>query len=918
MRRRSRAEGERAGDRQRVRRPARPAQRGPDAAGRARALRRRRDRAAPGARRVRAVPIASGRITHIDTAAALASPEVVAVFTAEDLAPYCAGWRGLLAWPGMVAGLQTPLAAGVVRHVGEPVVLVAATSRAAAEDAAELVVVDYEELPPVLDPLAALDDGSPLVHEELGTNLCFGAPFGTGDVDAAFAEADRVVEVTVQTGRHTAVALEMRGVLASFDRQERTLTVRVSTQAPQMLQTLYARELGLPENSVRVLTEHVGGAFGMKAFVYPDEMAVVTAAMLVDRPLKWTQDRYEALQSDTQARDERVTASLALAADGRILGLRSDVVSDAGAWSMYPRGCVTEGVQVATIMPGPYRVPAYAADLRVVYTNKAPLAVYRAVGHPPAILVMELLMDEAARALGLPADEIRRRNLLRPEDLPYTSPTGNVYDSGSHLESLEQAVAGMGSTARSRGRRRGRRPPAAGCLLGVGFASFVELSAPGAMFYGAKGAPITAHDQVEVTVQPDGSVTVVLGTPGQGQGLHTTAAQVVADGLGVRLEDVRVLSGDTAVAPHGSGVWASRSAVVSAGAASAAAVEVRRRLLLLASHLLEADPADLEMSEGLVGVRGVPSTRLPRAGGRPGRVLGHAPAPARDGGRAGGGRLLLRAAVHVQQRHPRGGRRGRAGHRAGPGRRLLRRRGLRRPDQPRHRRRPDPRGSDPGTGRGAARARDPRRDRPAADVDDARLPRPDGGRRARHPDRAHRDPRADDVAGHEGRGGGRHGRGAGGHPLRGERRARPRGSGGGLAAADPPGGRARRPGGRRRTVRPQDDGGTAAGRPWPAAPGSSGTPARGRGRCRRGARCARPACGPPPAPCRRSAGAACVSWNTSHAAIGMSSNPRIETSRGTRTPRDSAASSAPNATTSLPQTIAVGGSGRRSSSRVCW
>ena len=553
-------------------------------------------------------PVASGRIAAIDTSAASASPDVWAVFTAEDLAPHCPGWRGLLSWPGMVAGLQTPLATGVVRHVGEPVVLVAATSRAAAEDAAELVVVDYEELPPVLDPLAALADGSPLVHEELGTNLCFGAPFGSGDVEAAFAEADRVVDVTVQTGRHTAVAIEMRGILASFDRQERTLTVRVSTQAPQMLQTLYARELGLPENSVRVLTEHVGGAFGMKAFVYPDEMAVVTAATLLDRPLKWTQDRYESLQSDTQARDERVTASLALAADGRILGLRSDVVSDAGAWSMYPRGCVTEGVQVATIMPGPYRVPAYGSTLRVVYTNKAPLAVYRAVGHPPAILVMELLMDEAARALGLPADEIRRRNLLRPDELPYTSPTGNVYDSGSHLESLEQAVAGLppdGLAARRRdAASRGR-------LLGVGYASFVELSAPGAMFYGAKGAPITAHDQVEVTVQPDGSVTVVLGTPGQGQGLHTTAAQVVADNLGVRLEDVRVLSGDTAVAPHGSGVWASRSAVVSAGAAAAAAVEVRRRLLVVASSVLEADPADLEMSEGLIGVRGVPSTRLP-------------------------------------------------------------------------------------------------------------------------------------------------------------------------------------------------------------------------------------------------------------------------------------------------------------------
>jgi carbon-monoxide dehydrogenase large subunit len=507
----------------------------------------------------------------------------------------------------MVAGEQTALAAGVVRHVGEPVVLVAAGSRAEAEDAAELVVVDYEELPAVLDPVAALEPGSPLVHEDLGTNLCFAAPFGSGDVDAAFAQAAAVVEVTVQTGRHTAVAIEPRGVLAAFDRDERALTVRVSTQAPQMLQTLYARLLRLPENAVRVVTEHVGGAFGMKAFVYPDEMAVVTAAVLLGRPLKWTQDRFEALQSDTQARDERVTAALAVDADGRILGLRSEVVSDAGAYSMLPRGCVTEGVQVATVMPGPYRVPACAASLRVVFTNKTPLAVYRAVGHPPAILVMELLVDEAARELGLPPDEVRRRNLLVPEDLPYTSPTGNVYDSGSHLESLERALAMVGDDLEQRRRDAERR----GCLLGVGVAAFVELSAPGAMFYGAKGAPITAHDQVEVTVQPDGSVTVLLGTPGQGQGLHTTAAQVVADGLGVRLDDVRVLSGDTRVVPHGSGVWASRSAVVSVGAAHAASVEVRRRLLVLAGHLLEADPDDLELADGVVAVRGVPGAGTP-------------------------------------------------------------------------------------------------------------------------------------------------------------------------------------------------------------------------------------------------------------------------------------------------------------------
>lgn len=551
--------------------------------------------------------VASGRVRHLDVSEATALPEVLAVLTAADLASHCPGWRGLLSWPGMLAAEQFALASDIVHHVGEPVVLVVATSRAAAEDAAETVLVEYDELPAVLDPVAALEPGSPLVHEELGTNLCFGSPFGSGDVDDAFSRAHTVVEVEVQTSRHTAVALETRGVLASYDPQDRTLSVRVSTQAPQMLQTLYAQLLGLPENAVRVLTDDVGGAFGMKAFLYPDEMAVVVAATLLDRPLKWIQDRYEALQSDTQARDERVRAALALTGDGEILGLRADVVSDAGAWSMYPRSSVTEGVQVATIMPGPYRVPAVASSLRVVYTNKVPLAVYRAVGHPPAILVMELLMDAAGRALGLTGDEVRRRNLLRPDELPYTSATGNVYDSGSHLESLERALAMLDLDSLA-----GRRAEALsrGCLLGVGLACFVELSAPGAMFYGAKGAPITAHDQVEVTVEPDGSVTVVLGTPGQGQGLHTTAAQVVADGLGVRLEDVRVLSGDTRTSPHGSGVWASRSAVVTAGAASAAAVQVRERLLALAAHLLEAAPQDLTISQGVIEVRGDPSVQL--------------------------------------------------------------------------------------------------------------------------------------------------------------------------------------------------------------------------------------------------------------------------------------------------------------------
>lgn len=546
-------------------------------------------------------PVAHGRITAIDASEAAADPEVEAILTADDVDRVCQNWRGVLNWPGMVAGEQRPLARGKVVHVGEPVAMVVATSRARAEDAADLVAVSFEELPAILDPERALDQGAVVIHEDLASNRCLEMNFGDGDVEAAFAEADAVVEVAIQTGRHTATAIEPRGVVATFDRLDRRLTVRLSTQAPSMLQTLYARLLGLPENAVRILTDDVGGAFGMKAFVYPDEMAVVAASVILGRPLKWIQDRFEALQSDTHARDERVTAALALKRDGTIVGLRSDVLSDCGAYSMYPRSSVTEGVQVCTIMPGPYRVPVYNGHLRVVFTNKSPLAVYRAVGHPVAILVMESLMDAAAAELGLRREDVRRRNLLLPEEMPYRSVTGNLYDSGSHLQSLERLVELLDLDSLEQRKQEAR---ARGRLLGVGMACFVEISAPGAMFYGAKGAPITAHDQVKVRMEPDGSVTLLLGTPGQGQGLHTTAAQVAADRLGIDISQVRVISGDTSTSPHGTGVWASRSAVVSTGAVGSAADEVRVRLLKAAAHLMEANDQDLEIVAGRINVRG--------------------------------------------------------------------------------------------------------------------------------------------------------------------------------------------------------------------------------------------------------------------------------------------------------------------------
>lgn len=545
--------------------------------------------------------IARGRILDIDASEALRVPGVHAVLTATDLDGVCGSWKGMLGWPGMVCGTQHALAPDEVRHVGEPIAIVLADDRATAEDGAELVLVDIEPLDAVVDAVAAMAPGSPLVHEELGTNVAFHGEVGEGDVEDAFARAAHTVDVDMHTSRHTATAIEPRGIVAEYDPMLRQLTVRVSSQAPHMLQALYARIFGLTEADVRVVTDDVGGSFGMKAIVYPDEAAAIAASIVTGRPVKWMQDRAEALVSDTQARDERVHAEIALDPDGTILGLRCTVVSDGGAYSGYPRGCVTEGFQVMTVMPGPYRVGAYHGELHVVITNKPPLSVYRGVGHPVAILVMETLLDEAARQAGLDPVELRRRNLIRADELPFTTTTGFTYDSGSHHEALERLVTMLDEQDLPARRAAAARR---GVVLGVGIACFVELSAPGAMFYGAKGAPITAHDQVAVRIEPDGTVSVLLGTPGQGQGLETAAAQVVAHRLGVDLGNVRVVAGDTATVPHGTGTWASRTAVVSAGAAARAADTLRGRLTDIAAHMLEASADDLSVRDGGVWIAG--------------------------------------------------------------------------------------------------------------------------------------------------------------------------------------------------------------------------------------------------------------------------------------------------------------------------
>ena len=385
-------------------------------------------------------PQAHARIVAIDASAALALPGVTAVLTGEEIARASKPVRAASKTPAVKVTSFPPLALGKVRHVGEAVAMIAAESRYVAEDAVERIVVEYEPLPPITDMERALEAASPLVHEEAGTNLLVAREFARGDVDAALASAAVVVRERFRFHRHTAICMENRGCLAEYATGSGTLTLRSSAQCPGIVRDVLTDLLDMPEHQIRVIAEDVGGGFGAKASLYPEEIATCVMARRLGRPVKWIGDRREDLLATTHAWDEIIDAELGLDRDGAIVGLRAQVTADIGAYSIYPWTAAIEPVQTISFLPGPYRVPTYRGRTRGVATCKTPLGPYRGVGRPPAVFVIEGLMDRAARRLGLDPTEIRLRNFIRDEDFPYNSPSGIP-------------------CARS---RRGRAPPAAG------------------------------------------------------------------------------------------------------------------------------------------------------------------------------------------------------------------------------------------------------------------------------------------------------------------------------------------------------------------------------------------------------------------------------------------------------------------------
>ncbi|SNR77142.1 xanthine dehydrogenase family protein molybdopterin-binding subunit [Puniceibacterium sediminis] len=543
-------------------------------------------------------PFAHARIKGIEAADALAVKGVLRVFTGADIAKVCTPWVAVLAH---LKGLKSPpehaIAVDRACWVGEPVAAVVATSRAAAEDGAALVEVDFYPLPVTGDMMTALDADTPVLHADMGDNLAFRREHHEGDVDAVMAGAHKVVSARFKTARHTGVTLEPRSILVDWNGAEGQLTAWHATQAPHMIQSVLAQHLGLEEGRVRVICGDVGGSYGIKVHVYPDEVATAAIAKIMGRPVKFIADRLESFTTDIHARDHEIRAKIAVDETGKILAFDIDDWTAIGAYSVYPRTSAIEGNQVVNLCGGPYDFSDYRAKTTVVFQNKTPTCQYRAVGHPIAVAVTEGLVDMAAAELGMDPVAIRRRNMYADDCYPVTSPAKMRFEGLSHHASMDTLVALMDYDGL---RLEQAEMRAKGIYRGIGIASFIELTNPSPFMYGIGGARISAQDGCTVRMDPDGSLVALSGVTEQGQGTEAMLSQIVAEGVGVSPSRVRVITGDTQVTPYGGGTWASRGAGIGGEAALQAALALKASILEVAASMLQAQAKALDIRDGKV------------------------------------------------------------------------------------------------------------------------------------------------------------------------------------------------------------------------------------------------------------------------------------------------------------------------------
>jgi carbon-monoxide dehydrogenase large subunit len=544
-------------------------------------------------------PHAHARILSIDTTAARAAPGVVAVYTGAELAEHVTPYVGVLTHlAGLRSAPQHPIAVDVARWQGEPLVMVIAQTRAQAEDACELIEADLEELPPAVDAETALTADAPVIHADFGSNLAWERKVDVGNIDHAFAAPDvTIVEREFRFGRHTGVTLESRGTVCDFDPSEQTLTMHYSGQAPHMMQVILSRHIGVAEENVRVISNDVGGSFGIKIHTYGDEIAAAAAAKILKRPVKFIADRMESFMTDIHARDHVVKARMGISAEGSIVGIDFHDLTGVGPYSMYPRTSAIECNQVLNLTGAPYALENYRAHGQVVFQNKNMMCQYRAVGHPIAMALADGLLEDAARAIGMDPVEVRRRNLMRDDSYPRASASGMKLDDLSHQKALEKLVKIMDYDALRADQIKMREK---GIYRGIGFVSMVEVTNPSPMFYGVGGAHIASMDGATVRLDAAGALHVSSSITEQGQGTNAILGQIAAGVFGVPIERVKVTTGDTATVPYGGGTWASRGAGIGGEAMLQAAHALKTQVLDVAGVMLQSPVAALDIRNGAV------------------------------------------------------------------------------------------------------------------------------------------------------------------------------------------------------------------------------------------------------------------------------------------------------------------------------
>ncbi|MFV0245861.1 MAG: xanthine dehydrogenase family protein molybdopterin-binding subunit [Qingshengfaniella sp.] len=535
-------------------------------------------------------PVAHATVTGIEKPAGAEHQ----VFTAADLTGV-SGIRADSGLPGFRSSIQPVLAADRIRHVNEPIAACVAATRAQAEDLADLTRLDCDALPAVHDMLAARDPQAPLLHPEWDENVFLESGFEQ-NLDTAIEGAAVRVRRQYRTARQCMSPMEGRGVVAYFDDQADQLVIITSTQMPHIVRNGLAECLGLDQARIRVIAPDVGGGFGYKGILLAEEVVLGWLAMHLRRPMRWIEDRREQLAGNANCREHWYDITGYASADGQLLAVDCEAIVDSGAYSAYPFSACLEAAQVASILPGPYRMEGFRCRTWSVATNKPAILPYRGVARTGVCFAMEMLMDDLARELDLEPAEFRRRNLARAEDMPFVNITGKIFDSGDYVEALDRAVTALDLPAL---RARQARGEPDGRKLGVGLSIFCEQGAHGTSVYSGWGIPmVPGFEQATARITPDGGLELRVGVHSHGQSLETTLAQIANEVLGVDPAKVRLVHGDTALTPYSTGTWGSRCIVMAGGAVATACEELAERVKTIAAHLLQADPHEITLGAG--------------------------------------------------------------------------------------------------------------------------------------------------------------------------------------------------------------------------------------------------------------------------------------------------------------------------------